>query len=67
MFFLNLSLPEFLAVLGSLSGVVVALLATHIQNLPPNFIRNVARLLPFVLFVIEIYIIAVFYFRRQRN
>jgi hypothetical protein len=25
MFFLNLSLPEFLAILGSLSGVVVAL------------------------------------------
>ena len=50
-----------------IAGVVTALLATHIRNLPPNLIRNVARLLPFVLFVIGIYIIAVFYFRRQRN
>jgi hypothetical protein len=50
-----------------IAGVVMALLAMYLHNLPPNLIRNGARLLPFVFFVIGIYIIAIFYFRRQRN
>ncbi len=50
-----------------IAGVVMALLAMCVRNLPPNLIRNGARFLPFVFFVIGIYIIAVFYFRRQRN
>jgi len=50
-----------------IAGVVMALLAMHVHNLPPNLIRNGARFLPFVFFVIGIYITAVFYFRRQRN
>src|SRR5882672_6130660 len=49
------------------AGVVMALLAMYVHNLPPNLIRNGARFLPFVFFVIGIYITAVFYFRRQRN
>jgi hypothetical protein len=50
-----------------IAGVVMALLAMYVHNPPPNLIRNGARFLPFVFFVIGIYIIAVFYFRRQRN
>ena len=50
-----------------IAGVGMALLAMYVHNPPPNLIRNGARFLPFVFFVIGIYIIAVFYFRRQRN
>jgi predicted PurR-regulated permease PerM len=50
-----------------ITGVVMALLAMYVHNLPSNLIQNGARFLPFVFFVIGIYIIAVFYFLRQRN
>ena len=50
-----------------IAGVVLALLAMFVHNLPPNLVRNGARFLPFVFFVVGIYIIAVFYFRGQRN
>ena len=50
-----------------IAGIAMALLAMFVHDLPPNLIRNVGRFLPFVFFVFGIYIIAVFYFRRQRN
>jgi hypothetical protein len=50
-----------------IAGVVIALLAMFVHNLPPNLVRNGARFLPLVFFVIGLYIIAVFYFRKQRN
>jgi hypothetical protein len=50
-----------------IAGVVMALLAMYVHNLSPTLIRNGARFLPFVFFVIGLHIIAVSYFRRQRN
>jgi hypothetical protein len=50
-----------------MAGAVMALLAMYVHNLSPTLIRNGATFLPFVFFVIGIYVIAVFYFRRQRN
>ncbi len=49
------------------AGVVLALLAMFMHNLPPNLVRNGARFFSFVFFVIGIYIIAMFYFRGRRN